>query len=378
MPRLRFITATPLDVRRGSGTFVGIRTLAGALEALGTEVVFAVPRFRLPVFTAERLLFNEELRYRGAPGFDAHIGFDMDGYRLAGRARGLRVASLKGVIADELRFQKGATWASMAVQARCEAVHVRRADLAIVTSEYAARRVRELYGVEAAVVPEPIGLAAWRGLLAANPAAPDPARFTVLCVCRLYRRKRIDVLLRAAARLAGSVPGLEVRIVGDGPERGEFERVWREERLGAVVRWLGDVSMAGLAAEYNRCDVFCLPSVQEGFGIVFLEAMAAGKPIAAARAAAVPEVVPQGLLAEPDDPESLAECLHRLWRDRNMRASLAAEGARRVEQFDAPRVARMFRDTLAGVSAGAPTSPRRTRSSPPSAPARPSPTRHTR
>ena len=353
MQRLRFITATPLDVRRGSGTFVGIRTLAGALEALGTEVVFAVPRLRLPVFTAERLLFNEELRFRPADGFDAHVGFDMDGYRL-GRAAGLRVAALKGVIADELRFQKGATRASMAVQARCEAVHVRRADLVIATSTYSAGRVRELYGVEAAVAPELIDLEAWRGLLAANPASPDPSKFTVLCVCRLYRRKRIDVLLRAAARLAGRIPGLEVRIVGDGPERGEFEWVWREERLGATVRWLGDVPMAGLAAEYNRSDAFCLPSVQEGFGIVFLEAMAAGKPIVAARAAAVPEVVPQGLLAEPDDSASLAECLHRLWREPGLRAGLAAAGARRVAQFDAPRVARTFLETLAAAGANAP------------------------
>jgi glycosyltransferase involved in cell wall biosynthesis len=344
--RLRFITATPLDAIRGSGTFVGIRTLADALAALGNEVEFAVPRFPIPTFTARRLLFNEELRRRPAHGFDAHVGFDMDGYRLPSSIPGLRVAALKGVIADELRFQKGATRASMAVQARCEAIHARRADLVVTTSNYSAGRVRELYGVEAAVVPESIDLAAWRGLLAANPAAPDPAKFTVLCVCRLYRRKRIDVLLRAASLLRGRIPNLAVRIVGNGPERGEFERVWRAERLGGVVQWLGDVSAAALAAEYNRCDAFCLPSVQEGFGIVFLEAMAAGKPIVAARAAAVPEVVPQGLLSEPDNPASLAETLYSLWRNPAMRIGLAEEGARRVELFDAPLVARRFLEVL--------------------------------
>lgn len=347
MPRLRFITATPLDVRRGSGTFIGIRTLADALTELGHQVEFAVPRLRLPVFTAERLLFNEELRHRHLPPADIEIGFDMDGYRLRRRPH---VAALKGVIADELRFQKGLTRVTMGLQARCEALHARRADLVITTSAYSAERIRELYRVDAAVVPETIRLAAWRNLLAAHPARPDTGRFTVLCVCRLYRRKRVDVLLRAAARLRERIPNLQVRIVGNGPERAEFQQVWRDERLGSRIEWLGDVPGATLAAEYNRCDVFCLPSVQEGFGIVFLEAMAAGKPIVAARAAAVPEVVPQGLLATPDDPASLAECLNSLYRDRRLRESLAAEGARRVEQFDAPRVARLFLDALAPVT----------------------------
>jgi glycosyltransferase involved in cell wall biosynthesis len=70
--------------------------------------------------------------------------------------------------------------------------------------------------------------------------------------------------------------------------------------------------------------------------------MAAGKPIIAARAAAVPEVVPQGLLAEPEDAESLAEAIARLHGDRALGRSLAESGLRQVEQFDGPRVARAF------------------------------------
>lgn len=347
--RLRFLTSTPLGIRQGSGTYAGIRTLADALAALGVGVEIEAPSFRLPVYTAQRLLFNEMLRWRRSGSFDATVGFDLDGYRVTGR--GPHMASIKGVIADELRFQKGATWLTMALQARCERLHAQRADRVITTSHYAAGRIREFYGVDAAVVPELIDLAAWRALLAAHSAVPDPARFTVLCVCRLYRRKRVDVLLRAAARLGDALPGLQIRVVGDGPEREEFHRAGREARLGARVAWLGDIPRSRLAEEYNRCDVFCLPSVQEGFGIVFLEAMAAARPVVAAKAAAAPEVVGQAAsLVEPDSPDALAEALLALERDPGRRACLAAAGAARVEQFNAPRVARLFLEEIRGLT----------------------------
>lgn len=348
--RLRFLTSTPLDVKRGSGTFVGIQSLVDALRGLGTEVELVAPRVHLPVYTLERLLYNEELRWRDRSGWDATVGFDLDGYRVAGR-RGPHIASLKGVIADELRMQKGLTWATMAVQARCEAVHVRRANAVVTTSLYSAERAREAYRMAELprIVPELIDLASWRRSLTANPRQPDPEKFTVLCVCRLYRRKRVNLLVEAAALLRERMPELSVRIVGDGPEADEFHRVWREKRLEDTVRFLGDVSPAQLAAEYNGCNLFCLPSVQEGFGIVFLEAMAAGKPIVAARAAAIPEVVRHGVLVEPESAAALAEGIERLYRAPERRASLADAAARWVEQFDAPNVARQFLEEVRRV-----------------------------
>src|SRR5206468_4009793 len=88
---------------------------------------------------------------------------------------------------------------------------------------------------------------------------------------------------------------------------------------------------------------------QEGFGIVFLEAMAAGKPIVAARAAAVPEVVRSGILVEPEDPEALAEGLLGLYHDPALRQSLAVAGLRDVEQFEMGRIAERFVTEVAKV-----------------------------
>jgi glycosyltransferase involved in cell wall biosynthesis len=342
--RLRFLTSTPLSVTGGSGTYVGIHVLAKALRDLGHSVEMVAPTRHFPVFTFERLWFNQWLR--PSREHDVTIGFDMDGYRIA--AGEPHVASLKGVIADEVRFERGFTRLTMGVQARAERLHVHRASRVLVTSRYCADQVRSLYGLRESptIVPELIDLAAWRAQLAAAPAVPQ--RFTVLFVGRFYRRKRVDVLLRATARLRSSIADLEVRIVGNGPCNAMWRDLAASLYLDGTVTWLGDVTRAQLAAEYNRCHVFCLPSVQEGFGIVLLEAMAAGKPIVGARAAAIPEVAPHATLVSPDDPEALADGILAQYRGRG---GDTAGSWVKVEQFDAPRIAARFMEAVTPVSA---------------------------
>ena len=117
--RISFIIGTPLNLAQGSGTFAGLVTLAKALRREGVEIEIIAPKLRLPVFTAQRLLFNEQLRSRRWDRSDLTVGIDMDGYRIAGRTGKPHVASIKGVIADEMRFERGATRATMSIQARC-------------------------------------------------------------------------------------------------------------------------------------------------------------------------------------------------------------------------------------------------------------------
>jgi glycosyltransferase involved in cell wall biosynthesis len=256
-------------------------------------------------------------------------------------------------LGDAVRFERGATRASLAFQAWLEKKHARCADLVITVSQYCAARLGELYGTNnVVVVPELIDLDGWRKLFQANPVAPNPRKFTVLSVCRFYPRKRMEILLRAAGLLRDRIPQLEIRVVGNGPEYARLLQMCRELRIETTVRWLGNLSTSLLAAEYNRADVFCLPSVQEGFGIVFLEAMAAGKPILAARAAAVPEVVRHGVLVEPENPDALAEAIYRFYRDPDLRASLASSGLNDVEKFEMRRVAAQFLAEVAKIAPG--------------------------
>jgi len=348
--RLRFLSSTPMNVYQGSGTHVGIETLARSLRSLGVHVDIVLPHFQFPIYTAQRLVFNQSLRFRrnNDNDYDVTVGFDMDGYTIAGRNnKSIHVASIKGVIADEMRFESGLTKMTMRIQAACEAKHVRRADFVITTSAYSAGRIRDLYGViqPPRIVPESIDLKAWAELaqkLVPNNAPPTTGKFIVLSVCRFYPRKRLQILLAAADRLRTRIPNLELRIVGGGPEQTRLRSICHEKKLEDIVVWRHDISGEELAREYNQCHVFCLPSVQEGFGIVFLEAMVNRKPIVAVRAGAVPEVVQHGLLAKPDNDADLADAIERLYRDPLLRVSLGSAGREFVRRFDAPVVARMF------------------------------------
>jgi glycosyltransferase involved in cell wall biosynthesis len=349
--RLHFITAIPQNIRQGSGCYVGTRTLVDGLRGLGIAVEMVRPQIHLPVFTATRVLFNEALRWRNLR-VDATIGIDADGYAIAGKRNSApHIACIKGVIGDAVRFEMGVTRASMAFHSRLEAKNARRADLVITISRYCAERIEELYGVRSAVViPEVIDLKAWRSLFQSIPSRPDGDKFTVLSVCRFYPRKGLDILLQAAAQLRQMIPQFEIRIVGNGPEYKRLQAICAQLDLAGTVRWLGDLPLVRLAEEYKRAHVFCLPSLQEGFGIVFLEAMVAGKPIVAVRASAVPEVVRNGILVQPENPEALADGIARLYRDPDLCSSLASAAYQDVERFDVHRVAGLFLSEVAKVA----------------------------
>lgn len=117
MKVLQFITAIPWDVRRGSGCYVGTRTLAVALRRPGIRVEMIRPGIVTPVYTATRLLFNESLRWRRFNSA-ATVGIDADGYAIPHRRNSPpHIACIKGVLGDAVRFETGATRASLALQA---------------------------------------------------------------------------------------------------------------------------------------------------------------------------------------------------------------------------------------------------------------------
>jgi glycosyltransferase involved in cell wall biosynthesis len=345
--KIAFLDSWLQSSAQGSGTAVGIGGLGHALRGLGHEVTRLSPRSPRPAdLTLRRLLFNVRLPALLRPRrFDLIVGFDIDGFLWSGRPSATPyVVSIKGVLAEESLQETGRwRWLLWALS-RLERRNARRAPLVLTTSNYCRRAVVRHYGVpeeRVRLVPEGIDLPRWQ-----RPAGPRPGGATILCVARQYRRKHVADLLRALPLVRRSVPQARAVIVGDGPEHASLRRLWAELNLGDSVRLLGEVPDDGEVARlYREADVFCLPSVQEGFGIVLLEAMASGLPVVATTAAAIPEVVPQGragLLVQPGDVEALAAALVELLRDPRRRAECAAFGRAHVRQYDWPAVARTF------------------------------------
>lgn len=189
----------------------------------------------------------------------------------------------------------------------------------------------------------------------------DPAATVVLSVSRLVPRKGMDTLIAAAASLAPTHPGLQVAIAGSGRDEGRLARLI--ERTKAPARLLGWVPEVDLPGLYGCADVFALACrnrwgglEQEGFGIIFLEAAAAGVPCVAGDSGGAAEAVADGetgiVLAEPQDPGALAKAIASLVEDRERAERMGQAARSRVEkEFAYPILAARLGEALATMTA---------------------------
>ena len=163
----------------------------------------------------------------------------------------------------------------------------------------------------------------------------------VLFVGRFEPRKGVLDILKAHRILRREGVESRLLLVGGGPQEREARRYVATRRLGGV-EFLGRVSDAERDQLFKTADVYVSPATgRESFGIVLLEAMAAGAPIVASDIHGYKGVVRRGreaLLVPPREPKELAVAIGRLLRDRALAAEMSANGLRRAEEFSWPRV----------------------------------------
>jgi glycosyltransferase involved in cell wall biosynthesis len=148
----------------------------------------------------------------------------------------------------------------------------------------------------------------------------------LLTVASLTRRKAHDVLIAALAQLQ-HLPWQALLVGGDAFDPGWATQLRQQvQDLGLQQRIVFKGAKRDLHADYMAADVFVLPSLYEGYGMAFAEALSYGLPIIAARAGAVPEVVPDtaGLLVEPGNVEALSVALQQILTDAGLRRRLQA------------------------------------------------------
>jgi phosphatidylinositol alpha-1,6-mannosyltransferase len=187
----------------------------------------------------------------------------------------------------------------------------------------------------------------------------------VVSVSRLVPRKGHDMLIRAMPDVRRLVPGAALLIVGDGPFRPELERLAARDGTGWIA-FAGEVANEELPAYYAAGDAFAMPCRSrfgglevEGFGIVFLEAAATGKPAVAGRSGGADEAVVDeqtGLVVEGREPKAIALAVGSLLGDPGRAARYGAAGRLRVEnQYTwakrTERLARVLADAAGGASA---------------------------
>ncbi|MBE7474492.1 MAG: hypothetical protein DPW09_32885 [Anaerolineae bacterium] len=160
----------------------------------------------------------------------------------------------------------------------------------------------------------------------------DPHRpLTILFVGRLDKRKGFPILLEAFLALKPLYPQAQLQVVGPfSPKEGEYYQKIARARHVTGLDLVGYVSPERLPAFYQQADIFCAPSIGfESFGIVLLEAMAAGLPIVASNIAGYRTVLTdgrEGRLTPPGDPQALARMLARLIEQPGLRQTMGRQG----------------------------------------------------
>jgi phosphatidyl-myo-inositol alpha-mannosyltransferase len=228
-----------------------------------------------------------------------------------------------------------------------------RIDAAVAVSDAAASFVRRVVRVPLEIVPNGVDVRAFSD--PGRPVEGLPAGPKILWVNRLDPQKGFEIMLRAFEQIASEVGEVHLLVAGDGRDRVLLRSLPGDLR-SRILR-LGTVAHEALPRYHAAADVFVSPATgQESFGIVLVEAMAAGVPVVASDIEGYREVVRDGvdgLLVPPNDPNALAAAVRRVLSEPELAAALKAAGRSRAQAFSwqavAPRLEAVYDRVLSAT-----------------------------
>jgi glycosyltransferase involved in cell wall biosynthesis len=275
---------------------------------------------------------------------------------------------IHGTLADEYEQGKKGTQSLrgrlanlvMKQQAKQEKAIAQNADVIVTISKYSQAKILEHYGVpeeKIRIVPNGVDIEKFQpsDMAAAKKQFNLGQDSTILFIGSLTPRKGLPYLVEAAKTVVKQQANAKFLLVGSGPLRKQIETSVASAGLSGNFVFYGNMPHNQLATVYNAADVFVLPSLQEGQGIVLLEAQACGKPVIAFGVGGAKEAVKggeSGFLLALGDTEGLADRLLKLLADDALRQKMGAAGRQFVKEnytwdLCAERMLKVYRETLA-------------------------------
>jgi glycogen(starch) synthase len=339
------------DITVYSGTKAGFKQPA-TIDGVSFVPCYSTDR----IFPLDNWFFNRSIAKKaGAISADVYEAHAVSGYGLlnALNNHGIKkpfVHTIHGVLADEYEQARENRYQSfrdrianyfMHRLAKLEEETAKNATSVVTISKYSLEKIQKYYAVDEAkvrIVPNGVDPEKFKPF---EDQAAVKRQFglgnepCVLFVGSLIPRKGLPFLVEAAKKIVKEYRETKFIIVGEGPLRNQLLRKLEAANLSGNFSFLGNVKEDMLPAVYNCAEVFALPSIQEGQGIVLLEAQASAKPVVAFDVGGVNEALlngKTGLLVKRGSTDRLADAIMKLLSDKALREKMGADGRRFVAE----------------------------------------------
>ena len=338
------------DITVYSGTKAGFKKLS---TMSGVSIVPCYSTDML--FPVDNWFFNRSLSKSGsAINADVYEAHAVSGYGFPKKLEKLGIKkpfihTIHGVLADEYEQAKKNGYPSvrgrvanyfMQRLSKLEEETAKNATIVVTISNYSLEKIQKYYGIEQSkvrIVPNGVDIEKFKPMDTKEVRQQfglgnEPC---VLFVGSLIPRKGLPFLVEAAKKVVRAQADTKFLIVGDGPLRNQLYDSLKTANLSGNFKFFGNLKDNVLPAIYNCADVFVLPSIQEGQGIVLLEAQASGKPVVAFDIGGVNEALQNketGLLVNQGDVDALGDALLKLLTDKALREKMGSNGRRFVSE----------------------------------------------